>query len=218
MTQTDWHYVTNSEAAQALLHSETFKNFAVFLGTEHSLTSAAKTLKQPASSLKYHLEKFLEWGIVKQTRSQARRGKPIKYYQAVADQFFIPIAQTKQDTLTAWMQQMQMPLLEQYCADFVNAASEWHPDSVGGGTCIRLIEPNRISIDFSPFPPPNVRFQPDAMKPLWNSWTTIHLTYTQAMLLHQELQQLWTRVLEEHCQAQHNTRAYTLHLGFTPQS
>jgi hypothetical protein len=218
MTQTDWYYVKYTHAAQALLHPETFRYFAMFLGQEQSLANAAKILKQPVSSLKYHVIKFIEWGLVTQTRTEPRQGKPIKYYRAVADQFFIPLAQTKQDTLTDWMKFMQIPLLEQYCTDFVQAASQLHPQSANGGTCIRVIENNRISIDFSASPPPNVNFQPNSMKPLWNSWTTIHLTNTQAEKLHQEITQLWSRVMQENSQAQQNTRAYTLHLGFTPQS
>ena len=58
MTNPDWHCVNHTEAAQALLNPQTFKNFAVFLGQEQSLSKAAKILGQPASSLKYHLEKF----------------------------------------------------------------------------------------------------------------------------------------------------------------
>ena len=56
MTNPDWHCVNHTEAAQALLNPQTFKNFAVFLGQEQSLSKAAKILGQPASSLKYHLE------------------------------------------------------------------------------------------------------------------------------------------------------------------
>ncbi len=218
MTQLHWHFVTHSEAAQALLSPETFRKFAVFLGKEQSLAKAAKILNQPTSSLKYHLEKFIEWGLVTQTRTESRRGKPVKYYRAVSDQFFIPFAHTKQESITTWMQTMQIPLLEQYCADFVQACSELYPDSAAGGTCIRALENNRVSIDFSATPPPDVNFQPDAIKPLWNSWTTIHLTHSQAEQLHQEITQLWSRVIKENSQAQQNTRAYILHLGFTPQS
>jgi hypothetical protein len=58
MTNPDWHCVNHTEAAQAHLNPQTFKNFAVFLGQEQSLSKAAKILGQPASSLKYHLEKF----------------------------------------------------------------------------------------------------------------------------------------------------------------
>ncbi len=218
MTNPDWYCVNHTEAAQALLNPQTFKNFAVFLGQEQSLAKAAQILGQPASSLKYHLEKFIEWNLVTQTRLEPRRGKAIKYYRAISDQFFIPFAHIKQDSITQWMQVMQTQLLEQYCTDFVQSCAELYPNAAAGGTCIRAIENQRYSIDFSATPPPNVNFQPDAIKPLWNSWTTIHLTSTQAAILHQEITQLWSRVIEENSQAQQNTRAYTLHLGFTPQS
>jgi hypothetical protein len=217
MIQNHWHYVTNSEAAQTLLHPETFKNFAVFLGVEQSLTSAAKILKQPASSLKYHLEKFIEWGLVSQTRTEPRRGKPIKYYQAVSDQFFISFANTKHETMTKLIQSMQIPLIEQYCTDFVRAGFQIRPEAIQGGMCIRALENQRYSIDFSATPPPQVEINPHSMKPLWNSWTTIHLTTEQANNLHHEITQLWSRVIQENAQAQENTRSYTLHLGFTPQ-
>lgn len=217
MTQKHWHAVNNAEAAQALLDPERLKNFAVFF-QEQSLSKAAKILNQPVSSLKYHLEKFIEWGLVVHSRTEPRKGKPIKYYQAVAEQIFIPFETTNHETWTQMMHSLQAPLLKQYCTDFVLAAQDLQPEASQGGMCLRVLENNRHSLDFSALPPPNINFQPDAIKPLWNSWTTIHLTAQQAISLHQEITQLWSRVLQENSQAQPNTRAYTLHLGFTPQS
>ncbi len=217
MTQKHWHCVTHTEAAQALLNAQTFRNFAVFLGQEQSLSKAAKILNQPASSLKYHLEKFIEWGLITQTRTEPRRGKAIKYYQAVADQFFISFADTKYETMTTLMQSMQIPLLEQYCTDFVRAGFQIQPNANQGGMCIRGLGNQRFSIDFSATPPPNIEIEQNSIKPLWNSWTTIYLTAEQAQALHQEIKRIWTRVLQEHSQAQQNTQAYTLHLGFTRQ-
>ncbi len=217
MTQKDWHYVNHAEAAQALLDPETLKSFAIFF-QEQSLSKAAKILNQPVSSLKYHLEKFIKWGLVIETRTQPRQGKPIKYFQAVTDQFFIPFASTKEENLTAMMLSLQTPLLEQYCIDFVRTGQLIQPNASQGGMCIRALSSNRHSIDFSATPPPNIEIEQNNLKPLWNSWTTIHLSTQQAMELHNELHQLWTRVLEENSQAQQHTRAYTLHLGFTPQS
>jgi hypothetical protein len=38
----------------------------------------------------HHVQKFLQAGILKQTRTQARAGRAIRYYRTVADQFLIP--------------------------------------------------------------------------------------------------------------------------------
>jgi hypothetical protein len=217
MIQNHWHCVNHTEAAQALLTPSTLKYFAVFF-QEQSLTSAAKNLGQPSSSLKYHLEKFIEWDLIKQTRTEPRRGKPIKYYQTVAKQFFIPFAHTKEESLLQMMLSLQTPLLEQYCTDFVRAGQQIQPNANQGGMCIQALDYGRHSIDFTATPPPNIEINQNSLKPLWNSWTTIHLTNQQADQFHQELQELWTRVLQEHNQEHQNTRAYILHLGFTPQS
>jgi DNA-binding MarR family transcriptional regulator len=213
----NWYFVQNSEAADALLRPATFRLFVAFLGVERNLSDAAKTLNVPSSSLKYHVDKFIKWGLLEVKRTQSRRGKSIKFYQAVSNRFFIPFAKTSMQDLETLMQFMQAELQDQFTQDLVRAGLKLNPEAALGGTCIHLLENQRFSLDFSPTPPSDWQEPSFGFAPLWTSWTTVFLSPEEAQTLHDELQRLWQRLLETNSQAKANTRAFTLRLGLTSQ-
>lgn len=211
----NWHFIENSDAADALIRPTTFRLFRVFLGVERNLSDAAKTLDVPSSSLKYHVDKFLKWGLLEVKRVQSRRGKSIKFYRAVSDRFFVPFAKTSLQDLEALTQLMHAEFQDQFTRDFVRAGLKLSPKAALGGTCIRSLGDQRFSLDFSPTPPSDWQEPSFSFAPLWNSWTTVFLNPEEAQTLHDELQRLCQRLLETNGQAKANTRAFTLRLGLT---
>lgn len=213
----NWYVVEHSDAANALLRPTTFRFFQVFLGVERNLSDAAKTLNVPSSSLKYHVDKFLEWGLLEVKRIQSRRGKSVKFYQTVSNHFFIPFAKTSLEDLEALTRVMQAELQDQFTQDLVRAGLKLNPQAALGGTCIRLLADQRSSIDFS-LTPPSDREEPSFdFAPLWSSWTTVFLNPDEAQAVHEELQRMWQRLLETNAQPRAGTRAFTLRLGLTSQ-
>jgi DNA-binding MarR family transcriptional regulator len=212
-----WYFVENSDAANALLRPTTYRLFVVFLGVERNLSDAAKTLNVPRSSLKYHVDKFLEWGLLEVKRIQSRRGKSVKFYQTVSTRFFIPFAKTSMEDLEALTQVMQAELQDQFTQDLARAGLKLNPQAALGGTCIRLLADQRSSVDFSAIPPSDWQEPSFDFAPLWSSWTTVFLNPDEVQVVHDELQRLWQRLLETNGQAKSDTRAFTLRLGLTSQ-
>lgn len=76
----------SQEAAQLLLSSRSRRTLAAFLEARR-LSEAAALLGQPLNTVKYHLKRLLEMGLVAATPDDPRQ------FQAVADSFFIPYEQ-----------------------------------------------------------------------------------------------------------------------------
>ena len=50
----NWHWVTRSDAADALLNLRVFRFFAVFIGKQHTLAEAARRLEVSLTTLRFH--------------------------------------------------------------------------------------------------------------------------------------------------------------------
>ena len=61
-----------------------------FVGQERSLSEVSAALEMPLNLLHHHVKRLLTFGILEVVREQRRAGRPIRYYRATADAFFIP--------------------------------------------------------------------------------------------------------------------------------
>lgn len=73
-----------------LLNLNAISRLGPFLHAEHTLGSAARAAKVPASSLAYWVQRFLTAGLIEITRVVPRAGKPIPHYRAVSSEFQVP--------------------------------------------------------------------------------------------------------------------------------
>lgn len=73
-----------------LLNLTALSRLAPFMHDEHTLGTAARAAKVPASSLAYWVQRFLKAGLIEVTRVVPRAGKPIPYYRAVTSEFRVP--------------------------------------------------------------------------------------------------------------------------------
>ncbi len=85
-----WFEVQNNQQAQ-LLHSATdFRFFRPFFTRENTVSQAAKIIGVSVLKMYRKVQQLELAGLLVQTRLEARAGKAIKYYQSVADRFFVP--------------------------------------------------------------------------------------------------------------------------------
>jgi predicted transcriptional regulator len=213
----DWHWIERSDAADALLNPVTFRYFAVFVGQPVTLSEAARRLELKRTTLRYHVQRFLEWGLLKVTAS-VQRGRERKVYEAVSDRLYIPFSVSSLDTLEACVQEAQDPLQREFVADLVRATAHALPEAHRGGTVIHTRSGGSISVDFTPTPPPQVQVLPVMACGVWTSWTTLHLTLEEARDLEARLRGLWEEALSRSATPRARTKAYTLRLGLTPRA
>ncbi len=62
-----------------------------FFAKECTLSQAAKELDLPLGTMRYWVSKMEELGLLKLSRTEKRKGSPIKYYRTVADTFVVPL-------------------------------------------------------------------------------------------------------------------------------
>jgi hypothetical protein len=207
----DWFWIKDARVAEVLIRPATFRYFSVFFAPR-TLSQAAKTLNIPPSSLKYHLDKFLEWGLISVV------SQPRKVYQVVAKRFFIPFQITNFISLEALMLEQQIEWEKQFLTDYVKAELRFNPDAHRGGVCIQVLDHQRWSIDYSISQVPQQEPQYQGSDITWSSRTTLHLTHQKAHEIQQELKQFWQRLLAKHKHRKAHTKAFSLRLGLTEQS
>ena len=66
----------------------------VLIESERSLQQISDALGWPINTSKYQLERLCQAGLVICTRQEARAGRAIRFYRAIASQFFVPYAFT----------------------------------------------------------------------------------------------------------------------------
>lgn len=212
----DWHWITQADAADALLEPTTFRYFAVFFGQELTLSEAARRLELKRTTLRYHVERFVKWSLLRVTMS-TRGNRTRKTYSASHERFFIPFAVSSWESLEACAQASQAVYQRDFVADFARAMEQNFSGVTKGGTVIHQRHHASVSVDFTPTPPPDIDALPVTDCGLWSSWTTLHLTAEEGCELEATLRAYWERALERHGAAGSGTKPFTLRLGLTPR-
>ncbi len=212
----DWHWVTQADAADALLEPTTLRYFAVFIGDELTLSEAARRLEVKRTTLRYHVARFKIWGLLRVALS-THGNRTRKTYSAVSERLFIPFAVSKWESLEACTQASQAVYQQEFVADLSRAMEHNRMDLTRGGTVIHRRDHAAVSVDFTPTPPPEIDVLPVTDSGLWSSWTTLHLTTAEGRELEATLRGFWQRALERHGAAGAGTKPFTLRLGLAPR-
>lgn len=212
----DWHWITQADAADALLEPTTFGYFAVFIGQELTLAEAARRLEVKRTTLRYHVARFKAWSLLRVALS-TRGNRTRKTYSAVSERLFIPFAVSKWESLEACAQAAHAVYQHDFVADFSRAMEQQFRDVTMGGTVIHRRDHASVSMDFTPTPPPQIDALPITNCGLWSSWTTLHLTAAEGRELEATLRAFWQRALERHGAATSSTKPFTLRLGLAPR-
>ena len=88
-------YTVRDPAQARLLSDEKSRTyFEPFLARELSVSAAAREVGCSLHAMLYRVRVFLEAGLLRVTREEARAGRPIKYYRSAHDAYFIPLETT----------------------------------------------------------------------------------------------------------------------------
>ncbi|MFB9993349.1 hypothetical protein ACFFLM_15380 [Deinococcus oregonensis] len=107
MKETDppshWHTVQNQDAARALSDPNTRRILAPFLERERTISDVKCELGIDKNALLLRVRRLCRVGLLHITREEARAGRAIKYYQAVAPGFFVPYDEAPYATPEEWL-------------------------------------------------------------------------------------------------------------------
>jgi len=83
--------ITEERLAQVFLDSWKRRLLLGFASEPLSVSQAAERAGQPLARIHYHVLDLLKKGLLRVDREEKRKGRPIKYYRAVATAFFVPL-------------------------------------------------------------------------------------------------------------------------------
>ncbi len=162
-----------------------------FLGRESSAAAAAAELGVPVDRVLTRVRRFLRVGLLEVTRVEPRKGRAVKHYRTVADEFFVPAdaVDTSADLLRyerTW-QRRWTAALEAAIVDELRARTP------GGGVRIHRTATGRVTAD--PGSAPGVPWVPraGATPPLVFEWRPVRLAEGDARALETELRDLVAR-------------------------
>ena len=101
--------VESKDFAQSMMTIDDWKRLAVFM-EERSLSEAAEKLSVSLSQLSYHVNKWLESGVLCVVREEKRAGRAVKIYRTTHQRFFIPFALTSSATVEEMMLDIARPV------------------------------------------------------------------------------------------------------------
>lgn len=95
--------VTKTEAAQIFEDRNQVRLLEPFIQEPCTLSDAASKLGIKAPRLHYHVNRFLEHGLVEIVGTTKRNGRNIKLYQTTARAFFLPFELTSSESLEKFL-------------------------------------------------------------------------------------------------------------------
>ena len=114
--------VKQAQVAAALLEPITLLVLAPFVLSERAPSSVASELGMPLNSLLYQINRLRELDLLEISRVESRAGRAIKYYQAVAESFYIPYHLTPAETPEALLEQETIPRQKRLIRNLVRSA------------------------------------------------------------------------------------------------
>lgn len=80
---------------------------------EASLAQLSKALGIPLPKLHYHVGRLLDAGLLEVSRTEARAGRPIRYYRAIAEQFLVPQSLLPASPSEAWAEGVRQSIRDE---------------------------------------------------------------------------------------------------------
>lgn len=207
--------ITRPDVARALTQLKTTQLLEPFMKRELTLSQAAKELGFKLSALFYHVERFIAFGLLEVTRTEARAGRPLKLYHSTAHTFFVPYQLTPSETLAQLLGDLIGPSERRFHREAAHTLQTLDPDWGLNITC----PPNEgVSYALAPrvtdFVPRLIEsvLKPDAPA-LFLSDGTLELDFETAKALQKDLINLFDTYRQKQ---QAGGQRYAYRLGLTP--
>lgn len=214
-----WVLVDDPRAANLLLDVEGLRFLRPFMGRESSLAEAAHVLEVRLNTMHYRVKRLSELGLLRRVRVKRRGGRPVNYYGASGDGYFVPFRLTSlpliEDGLLAW----EEPLRNALARGILRAASEGLDDFQNWGVSIKGTAEGGVATGITSGAGGATLEQwllEDPCSPaIWMSWTSLELDYRTAKELQQDMVALWQKYTSRRLKGAHR---YLLRLALAPDS
>ena len=180
------------EAVGVFTNRKRLRMLEPFVGGECTVKAAAERANVPLNLMHYHAMKFLELGLLEVARLEARRGRAVKHYRAVADGFFLPYSNLPTATTEEHIAAFDAPMREALIRAIAASAHQ-----LGGhqawGRRFALDERGILGMFTGPDPEEQRDFDiigvllTDHAPAFWNSWDVLELEPNEAKAFQREV-------------------------------
>jgi hypothetical protein len=205
----DYLRVENSEVAQVLMNVSKQHLLAPFFAQEITVSKAALQAGVADLVMFRQVKRFENLGIVQVTRTEARQGRALKYYQTTAKEFFIP---AKVLPLERTLEQVAGAVQKIFLHNLVKTIIRNEPTGdLGTRLSLSYIGTGNISVELAVAPGKN--WNPNEMEhtAIEELWIMTNLSLEEAKALQQELSDISKRYAKPD-----GPQKYLLRLGLTP--
>jgi hypothetical protein len=209
-------YVISDPEQATLLTDDELRVFLLpFLGRVRSVSQAAMELDVKVNAMLYRVQKMLACGLLELDHLEARGGRPIQHYRAVADVLFVPFTATMFETLEAQIKYGER-IQHQHFVEALAASRQQQMLEVGWGTLLSRNASGGITVTRARLnsndPNASGVSVPDDGLPM-SVWSQIPLRPETARELAGRLQALLNEYIYQ--PAPEGETTYRLHVGFT---
>ncbi|MCB1002065.1 MAG: hypothetical protein R2713_16050 [Ilumatobacteraceae bacterium] len=172
-----------------------------FLASTHTLTSAARTVERPVSSMAHWVPRFVDTGLVERVGEIRRAGAPMPRYRAVARKLVVPFEMIPFDARVRMLDTGRLHLLRR----FMDGMDEAVASSRSFGLSFAAYGERGSVIDLE---------ETDAERALrsyTDGWMMLELTEEDALACSRELESLVERY-----RGRQGPRTYIFHGGIAP--
>ncbi len=208
-----WQTITEPRTVKLLLDSERRNALGAFMHGACSITQAANRLGWPLKTVHDRVRTLESLGLLRVKHLEARQGRPIKHYEAIADGFFVPFHATSSASFEGFISESLEPIHRVFITLFAKAGIELidNPDEAGfrlyaqDGAIVSDLTPTAERFDFL-----RDVLEPNAPA-LMLSYIRMKLTRADAKALQREMMRLLERYANRN-----GPEHFVAHVGLTP--
>ncbi len=201
--------VRDAEIADLLTNPESLRQLEPFLGRESTVTRAAQLTGTLPNTMLSRVRRWTRLGLLRVSRRERRAGRPVSYYRAAADSWFIPFDTTSAESLESSLAQRD----EWWSSRLRSAVVRSRQEQVGTwGTRVYRDQRGYLQVQMAVSPDSNwTSLAPDrpAVLAAWRDG--LYLDFADAKELQRELFALLLRY-----QRKQGAQRYLLRLGLAP--
>ncbi|WP_309570005.1 hypothetical protein [Deinococcus sp.] len=207
-----WQRVTDPAAVKVFLSGHDLPVLEALMLREWAVAPLAQALGLPLNATHHRVRRLLRLELIRETRAEPRRGRPVRHYRATSDAYLIPYHATPLHSLEDLVGVHEVAFRERFLRAVVHAAAPLVSDERDIGLRV-FTDGGGLSFDVTPTAG---AFQyaelllPDRPALLVN-WGALHLSPAEAKALQLELSELHARYA-----ALQGTERYLFRLGLTP--
>lgn len=193
--------ITRPKAVELLTDLRGLKMLTPFFTTAHTLTTAARSIGRPPSSLAHWVPRFVAAGLLERCGEIRRAGAPMPRYRTPAPMLVVPFAMLPFDARVRMLDEGRMRILRR----FFDGMDEALAASATTGLSFAAYGDSGTIIDLD---------EPDgerAGRAFTDGWYTLELDDADALSLARELEDLLRRY-----SAKRGRRQYVAHGGVAP--